>query len=192
MILQTIKCPNCNAEINADINNKKQVFCTYCGTAIYIDEGKNEFTYTHRIERYIHKRYTDDAKIASVIKEDRENARKQRLKLISMFGSLALIILCFLGLVLLINTETKKENEAIQAGLISAGNSSDWIDKDYHAAVAHFESAGFNNIELVDLDDSNLKFWINEKVATISIEGKNNFNKQDYFSPDSTVYITYH
>ena len=88
--------------------------------------------------------------------------------------------------------EAKQRKAAIQAGLISAGYSSDWIDKDYHAAVAHFESAGFKNIELVDLDDSGVKFWTNETVASISIEGKSHFNDEDYFSPDSTVYISYH
>ncbi len=194
--LQAIKCPNCNAEITADLTDKKQVFCTYCGNAIYIDEEKKEFTYTKRIEKNIHKRYTDDAQVITAINEGKKG-KHGFIAIVILI--LAFIIYCIVDSIISevsYNSEIKRENkqrrEAIQAGLISAGYSSDWIDKDYHAAVAHFESAGFKNIETIDLEDSGLKVWTNETVASISIEGKSHFNDEDYFSPDSTVYISYH
>ena len=71
--LQAIKCPNCNAEVTADLTDKKQVFCTYCGAAIHVDDGKREFTYVKKIEKYSHNRYTDDAQVITAINEEKSN-----------------------------------------------------------------------------------------------------------------------
>ena len=196
MKLQAIKCPNCNAEITADLTNKKQVFCTYCGTAIYIDDEKKEVVYTKRIEKYVHKRNTDDAKVIASIDEGKNTRLTYIIVLVLFLAFILYFIIDMIVSEVSYNSEIeridKQKREAVQAGLISAGYSSEWIDQDYHAAVAHFESAGFKNIETIDLKDSGLKMWTDEKVASISIEGKNHFNDEDYFSPDSTVYISYH
>lgn len=66
------------------------------------------------------------------------------------------------------------------------------IGEDYKVVVAHFEAAGFTNIELIDLDDSGIAFWKSEKVEMISIGGNTDFETTDWFSPDTKVVISYH
>lgn len=43
------------------------------------------------------------------------------------------------------------EKKAVSEGKISAGYYRDLIGEDYKTVEAHFESAGFTNIELIDL-----------------------------------------
>ena len=66
------------------------------------------------------------------------------------------------------------------------------VGEDYKTVEAHFESAGFTNIELIDLNDSGVTFWNNEKVESISVGGNTRFNSSDYFQPDTKVVISYH
>ena len=66
------------------------------------------------------------------------------------------------------------------------------IGEDYKVVVAHFEAAGFTNIELIDLDVSGTAFWKSEKVEMISIGGNTDFETTDWFSPDTKVVISYH
>ena len=66
-------------------------------------------------------------------------------------------------------------------GKINAGYYKDLIGKDYETVEAHFEAAGFTNIELIDLDDSGLAFWNEGKVDTISVGGDTDFESSDWF-----------
>ena len=54
------------------------------------------------------------------------------------------------------------------------------------------QAAGFTNIELIDLDDSGLAFWTEDKVDTISVGGDTSFESTDWFDPDTKVVISYH
>lgn len=103
-----------------------------------------------------------------------------------MWGLLALIpILIFGGLFL---------NKAVNkgSGKINAGYYRDLVGEDYKTVEAHFEAAGFTNIELIDLDDAGIVFWRNDKVETISIGGNTQFESTDWFDPDTKVVISYH
>ena len=77
-------------------------------------------------------------------------------------------------------------------GKVSAGYYGDLIEQDYKTVVAHFESAGFENIQVIDLDDSGILFWNEGKVTQISIAGNNSFSSDDYFPSDSLVVISHH
>lgn len=106
----------------------------------------------------------------------------------------AIICLCIMALIpvgiflgFFIN-KTVSESQ----GKISAGYYKDLVEEDYQAVEAHFRAAGFTNIELIDLNDSGLAFWKNEKVALISIGGNTDFESTDYFHPDTPVVISYH
>ena len=79
-----------------------------------------------------------------------------------------------------------------QEGKISAGFYRDLIGKDYETVEAHFESAGFTNIELIDLNDSGVAFWNEGKVEIISVGGDTSFKSTDYFPPETKVVISYH
>ena len=105
-------------------------------------------------------------------------------------------LVCFLAALGLMLTQMVfgaiEEKKAEREGKISAGYHSDLIDEDYKTVVAHFEAAGFTNIEVIDLNDSGLAFWNDGKVETISIGGNTSFSSSDYFYPDTKVVITHH
>jgi hypothetical protein len=105
-----------------------------------------------------------------------------------------LILACILFLIpicVLIGMEINK-TVAEHQGKISAGYYGDLVGQDYQFVEAHFRSAGFTNIELIDLNDSGIAFWNDQKVAQISIGGVTNFDSSDYFDPDTPVVISYH
>lgn len=84
------------------------------------------------------------------------------------------------------------EQIAIREGKINAGFYRDLVGEDYEYVVAHLESAGFTNIELIDLDDSGLLFWTDGKVDKVTIDGDNTFESTDWFYPDVEVIVAYH
>lgn len=84
--------------------------------------------------------------------------------------------------------EKNKEKE----GKISAGSYIELIGKDYKSVAAHLKAAGFTNIELIDLNDSEIMFWNNGKVETISIGGNTSFDTTSYFNKDIKIIISYH
>lgn len=74
-------------------------------------------------------------------------------------------------------------------------SSSDIKGHDYSEVEQRFRDAGFENIELKKLDDLNFLTSLITKensVESVSIAGDANFDKSDYFSPDSKILITYH
>jgi hypothetical protein len=81
------------------------------------------------------------------------------------------------------------EAEMTAQGKITAGSEYDYRDKNYKSAIAMLESAGFTNIETVELNDTAAKDGI---VDTIAIGGKSDFKREDFWSPNVKIIITYH
>ena len=77
-------------------------------------------------------------------------------------------------------------------GKINAGYYKDLVGEKYETVEAHFEAAGFTNIELIDLDDAGISFWKNGEVEIISVGGNTSFDSADWFEPDTRVVISYH
>jgi hypothetical protein len=66
-------------------------------------------------------------------------------------------------------------------------------DENYNALVCLFRSAGFNNVKTIALGD--LNFFTakkNDHVATVSIDGNDDFDEGDIFQRNANVIITYH
>ena len=205
MKLKQYRCPNCNGIIEPNFEQAR-IICPHCNSWFLPSkfdkkkkkvkkESKNIKVEHHYTEsKYIHTRHTDDAE---VIKAQTE-----------AFGTKVMVIFCivlsslfFIGIPFFFwiddkNDEKKAESSktiAIENGLIPVGSSSySLIGQDYQAVQAHFESAGFKNIKLQKLNYEKLKFWTSGEVVSITIEGDSSFTRDDYFSPDSTVYISYH
>ena len=57
---------------------------------------------------------------------------------------------------------------------------------------AKLDAAGFTNVELIDLDDSEGLFWIDGKIEAISVGSDTLFESTDWFDPDTNVVISYH
>lgn len=188
MKIHKLSCPNCNGILNMTIaNNTSSVFCPYCGQQFIVDDEKKEYIINKNINinKNIHKRYTDDAEVIKAINKDKEDKRNYLMFLVLFAILIGMVAIpsCIMNM---------NEKKAISEGKINAGFYQDLIGEDYKTVEAHFESAGFTNIELIDLNDAGLAIWKNEKVETISIGGNTSFDSTDFFDPDTKVVISYH
>lgn len=188
MKLKALRCPECGAKL--EINNDREFcFCSYCGCKIIIDDEKQETTINKNInitKSITHtQKYVDEAEIVKAKSMDKEDKR----------GWIALIICAVLAICIPLGMSAKydiEEKIAKKEGKVSVGYYQDLEGQDYESVVAHFESAGFDNIELIDLNDSGILFWNEGKVEQVSVAGNNSFDSSDYFSTDAKVVISYH
>lgn len=182
MKVQVLKCPECKANLEIE-EGRPSCYCQYCGCKIVIDTEEQTSTY-NKNTTYT-KRYINDADVIRAKNEDRKEIHNFRQSLI-LIGLLFLIpIGIFTGLYL---NKAVAQNE----GKISAGYYKDLIGEDVKTVEAHFQAAGFINIELIDLNDAGLAFWNDGKVTTISVGGNTDFDTLDWFEPDTEVVISYH
>ena len=190
MKIKSLKCPECGANLKIE-EDRSFCFCQYCGCNIMLDDEKHYVTYnenvnkTININKNIHTRYTDDADVIRAKNEASKDSRDFKQVLISIAILFLIPVGIFLGFHI-------NESVAKSEGKISAGYYRDLIGEDYKTVKAHFESAGFTNIELIDLNDSGLAFWNEGKVKTISVGGDTDFQSTDWFDPDTKVVISYH
>lgn len=188
MKIHKLNCPNCNGILDMKIaENASSLFCPYCGQQFMLDDEKKEYTINKNIniKKSIHNRYTDDAEVIKAMNKDKGDKRRYLMILVCFAISIGMAVVPSL----IMNMNEKK---AVSEGKISAGFYRDLIGKDYETVEAHFESAGFTNIELIDLDDAGLAIWKNEKVETISVGGDTSFDSTDFFDKDTKVVISYH
>lgn len=182
--IHKLNCPNCNGSLEMEIaEGTSSVFCPYCGQKFLLDDERKE--YTLNINKTIHKRYTNDSEIIKAKLKDKENKRSW----------IALLICAIIAIGIPFGMMFKYEIEekiAINEGKINAGYYLDLIGEDYKTVEAHFKSAGFTNIELVDLNDSGVAFWKDGEVSTISVGGNTNFDSIDWFETNTKVVISYH
>lgn len=141
--------------------------------------------YDVNLQGYIHQRYTDDAEVIRAQMEATRDTKSFRHFLI-IVAIVLMIPVTVLSAIFL--------NKAIQKaqGKVCAGSYTELVGRDYKTVEAHFEAAGFTDIELIDLDDAGIGFWNNDKVAVISIGGDTDFSGMDWFEPDTKVVISYH
>ena len=191
MRLRKIVCPYCNGTIRSNLNGRSEIFCEYCGGNIVIDDevSRSEYTETKDHHYYSHTfhhdRYTNDA---DVIRE--KNSVKGLMISLGALLLMGLLPMCCLA----ISSAGERRQAAIAAsqGKISAGAASDFIGEDYRTVKKQLKAAGFTDIDMVELNDAGIAFWNNDEVCAISIGGKKNFKKNDYFDPDETVVVSYH
>ena len=191
--MRGLACPCCGARIEVDTNGRNSVYCSYCGNQISLFDKRAEHTINENINmntdvvvrKSVQTRYTDDAEVLKEINKEKSEKRGLIIGLVMFLVSFG-ILFAMLGVEMIVEKQAKKE------GKICAGFYGDLEEKNYKEVVAHFEAAGFTNIELVDLNDSGLAFWKKGQVETISVGGNTSIDSSDYFYPDTKVVITYH
>jgi len=188
MKLRVLKCPECRANLEIE-EDRTMCYCQYCGCKIILDDEKQETTINKNInvtKSITHtKRHINDADVIRAKSEATKDSRDFRQWLVS------LLILFLIPIVLLTGLYLNK-SIAQSEGKISAGYYGDLVGKNYEPVEAHFEAAGFTDIELIDLNDAGIRFWNDGKVEIISVGGDSSFESTDWFLPDTKVVISYH
>ena len=196
MNLKKLSCPSCGANINLELEDRKTVFCPFCGNQFAIDNEKS--VQTNNIN--IHARVTNDAKVMKEIAKDRENERQHKdskMSLIFAFSMFAMVFAVCFGMLGMSSCHEQKEHQneqrASEAGMKRPGRSSnDFEGMNFQAAAAELELAGFINISTIDLNDAGLFKNKKDTIERVTIDGKTSFSSGDYFPPDAQIVITYH
>lgn len=188
MKLRVLKCPECRANLEIE-EGRTFCYCQYCGCKIILDDEKEEKTINKNInitKNVTHtKRYVDEAEIIKATNKEKEDKRSWIVLIVCMVIAIGIPF----GMLTKFDIE---EKIAEKEGKVSVGFYRDLEGQDYETVVAHFKSAGFENIEVIDLKDAGIVFWKNDKVEQISVAGNTSFDSTDYFSKDSKVVISHH
>lgn len=188
MKLRVLKCPECRGDLEIE-EGRSFCYCQYCGCKITLEDEEQKVAINKHINvtkniTHTNRRF-DDAEMLRETNKEKEDKRSW----------IALLVLLIVALGLMLGPMLKIEIDnriAQDSGKIHAGNCDDLVGEDYNVVRAHFETAGFTDIELIDLDDSGIAFWTDGKVEMISLGGDASFQSTDWFEPNTKVVISYH
>ena len=196
MKLVSLRCPNCNANVNTEIGNRSTFFCPYCGGKIYVDDDVD------RVEVNINQTYRkiDEARIresenkkAIELKRLAHKERKHKWETIQVIALLLFVVLNLGALSLMGISYDKEQERNIEQGKIQVGTFyEDFEGEKYEAVVKELTARGFTNIQIVDLDDAGLFRNKADTVKSVSINGDNSFSSSSYFFPTDKIIITHH
>lgn len=196
MKMYQLICPSCGATVEIE-QDRKSMFCAYCGNQIHVDDGIKRIEITKTIN--YHKTYTDEAKI-------RENERKERIQLKQMeyedkekkrtdkivflcMGLLMLIALFSFGMARYYEEAAKPDENEICIPF----SSNDLEGENFELVISDLENAGFSDIATKTQADLVIGFITKERsVESVSINGDSDFDEGDIFPEDAKVVVIYH
>lgn len=192
MKMYQLNCPACGATVEIE-QDRKTLFCSYCGCQIHVDDGVKRVEITKHIN--YHKTFTDEAKIREheckeniqIKQMEYEEREKRRDNRIIFMCIILLLSVGALSFVLGYMPEIKAKSE----GKITAGYHKDLEGENYNYVKSTLEAAGFENIKLIDLKDDSF-FNKDGEVESVSVGGNSSFGSSDYFDKNAEVVITYH
>lgn len=196
MKMYQLICPSCGATVEIE-QDRKSMFCAYCGNQIHIDDGIKRVEITKNIN--YHKTYTDEAKI-------RESQRKERIQLKQMeyednekkrndktvflcIGLLMLLAMFCFGMAHYYEEAAKPDENEICIPF----SANDLEGENFELVVSDLENAGFSNISTKTQADLVIGFLTKEgTVESVSINGDSDFDENDIFPKDAKVVVVYH
>lgn len=201
------RCPHCNADLKID-PKREFMFCECCGAKLLIDDETVHIETTQNMNYNVTENYNrterkiDEARIQKNASRERlarermaqKNEKSKGVRktviiiLFSVIGTFFLVM--FLAFLPDISYSIKKNvpgNIAIQNWYL------DYMGENYKGVVASLEAMGFENIEVIPLEDLTPDSLEGENtVKSISIAGDYNFISKDIFKKTDKVVITYH
>ena len=187
MKLYKLSCPNCNGNLEIKFDKHSEIYCPYCGQKFLVNEGKQEININIRKKTEHTRRYVDEAEVIKA--KDEYNKSKFAFLVVVVYVIFA--VLASFGLKIDSKNDKKAAEQAIAAGKICAGYTSQYKEQDFNAVIDQLTIIGFENIETVDLNDAGLFKNKKDTVASVTINGAS-FSSDDYFYPTDQVVITYH
>lgn len=165
------------------------IFCPYCGQQFHIDNERREYTFNKNININKNINHTKRKIDEAEIEKAKASAKETKYILIFIAAMFILMIGCFTVPNLKETSDAKKEE---QAGKINIGSHYDYEEKNYEFVIAEFQALGFEDIEIIDLDDAGIFKNKAGTVESVSVSGNSKFTWQDYFFITDKVIITYH
>ena len=218
--LTSVKCPECGAQLSIE-ENRKEAFCSYCGSKIIIT-NENEYVYRHVDEEGIKRAETEQM----VKMKEMEIAEKNRFnrKILTVIWLIASCVLLSIGIVMEIvggNSGTtglliielavgvaaggyflifrvipNNESEKVllrEGGIRFPKKLEPFSEKNYEVIKDALQNAGFKKIVCVNLHD--VKIGLLKKVGTVEsifINGEEITSGGKVYMPDVSIRITYH
>ena len=216
--LVSMKCPECGAVLDVE-EGRKQIFCSYCGNKIIID-NENEFIYRTIDEAGVKQAETDrevQLKRMELIEKHRAAKEKQKkfkigisvllgaITLIAfaigygsgnsegalMVGMMSALILMYMWIFSMGKNDDEDDLDFGDKVKIPSGIS-DYESKSYTAIEAMLRAAGFTNIQCIPLND--LTTGLLKKpgmVESVTINGQGiSYGKK--YSKEAAIMISYH
>lgn len=196
MKMYQLNCPACGATVEIE-QDRKSMFCSYCGSKIYLDDGVKRVEITKNIN--YHQTYTDEAKIREHERkekiqlkqleyEEREKKRNDRVVFICI-GILFLIAAICFGISRFYEEAGKPDVNEVQVPF----SSKDLKGENYEQVIIDLENAGFIEITTKENKDLVTGFITKDgSVEKVSINGDSDFEEGDIFPEEAAVVVTYH
>ena len=217
MKLVSYQCPACGADLIIE-ENRDQAFCSYCGSKILLQD-ENIHTY-HYVDEASIKQTEAETMLRMKELESKEESKQYKRKIRSYFLAGILIAVGLLlsiagfapasvaviaGIIIATTVsdkekaekrEKEKENEKQKQSpdaICITESMCECEGENYNSTIILFESAGFENVRAIPLNDLNTITRVRHgKVKEVSIAGKSDFEEGDTFSKKAKVLITYH
>ncbi len=211
-----VKCPACGAQLNIE-EGRKKVFCEYCGTQLLLN-NENEYIFRTIDDADIKKAETDrvvkleQIRIAELRRKSRERILALKIIISLLLGAvggvcmsggdeglesvgaialMAILYIWMLGDGFLGSNHSKEE---IDIGMLRLpGGVRDYEGKNYITIQTVFNSAGFNNVKCIPLND--LTTGLIKKpgmVESIVINGDPVENAKNKYPPEALIVVSYH
>lgn len=185
-------CNHCNGVMNVDCN-RSILLCPYCGSKDLIIESDTVIIERIRSQtlkdiEISKQKTTKDIELTKLFYEEEKEQRKSKsdweetkkgLKLACVLWSALFAMALFFNITIKLS------------GKVAVPSASEeFIGKHASYVCAQFEDAGFNNIEVVQFEDSkDTTYSQNGLVREITINGKSTFDESDLFHKNSTIRI---
>jgi len=190
MELIKITCENCGGNLQvktlSHIKNQK-VKCQYCGAAYIISAKHSDIGAKFEVE--MERLRDSERKQATKAEWEFKNNQEERKyilrigKYFVLFLVIGLIALGILGFL---------ETHPLGTIIITTSENS-LKDENYKIAIKKLEDMGFKNIKTEKVKDLKLGILKSEgDVKEVTINGENNFKKDDQFDKNAKVKIYYH
>ena len=196
MKLIKLKCNNCNAPLEVDIDNLI-AYCPYCRQKLLFDLDQMERVLAEKEQtkraREKTKRSEEVTKRVQ-IKHEYENKKGRRDDIIIILCILTSLIGCILLFALWFYSDYCEKQEHQEKNEIQVlVSSKDLKNESVENAKDILKNCGFQYVSTTNKED--LVFGIFSKegeIESITINGNKKFSKGDWFPTDAVVVITYH
>ena len=215
MRMITLRCPACGADVEAG-SDRAYCFCSYCGTKIML-QNENEYIYRHIDEAGVAEAETDRMiRLRELELEEREK-KADNIKIAAASAGVILLIvigiigyaidndgmeMCLMfamlvamyGFLAFVDKRKAYEKKAnVRSGKIRLSDGDSLKGQNVEFVQQRLRALGFRNIRLIPMNDLTNSLFIKPgRVKSVIIDGKEEFDSEEWFPGTAMVTVLYH